>query len=98
MKHYYINYYRNFSNTFTICWVEAGSKEEKEIERDPSWERITRKEAIRKCANERDSEKIRNYSFGSTVIAPYGYIPYDTEKYIVEKNDCAYMRELEVEY
>lgn len=56
MKHYLVNYWKDFGNTYTLAWVEAGSSEEKNAIED-GWERITRKEAIRLCVEERERRR-----------------------------------------
>lgn len=50
-KAYYINYYRDFSNTYNLCWTW-------EDEPAPEgWQRITRKEAVQKCKAERQARR-----------------------------------------
>lgn len=56
MKHFYIKYPRNFGNEYSLAWVESGSDMEKYM-RENGWGRISRKEAIRKCVEERYRQK-----------------------------------------
>lgn len=73
MKHYYIYYPRNFSNEYDLCWVYAGSKEEKIVIAN-GYERISLRAAIQKCRNERYARKHdQSFSgFGAAIILPYG--------------------------
>jgi len=56
MKHYLVNYWKDFGNTYTLAWTEAGSAEE-QAAIENGWERITRKEAIRLCVEERERRR-----------------------------------------
>ena len=47
MNNYYIHYYGDFGNTYELFYAPAG----KPVPAD--WERITRREAIAKCREER---------------------------------------------
>lgn len=74
MKKYYILFPRDFANEYVLRHVEAGSKEEKEAINN-GYERITKKEAVAKCQEERTRRKCDPSSsgFGSDSIYPYGY-------------------------
>lgn len=74
MKTYHIRYPRNFANEYDLCYCETAA-EAKEAEA-AGFERITRKEAIRKCANERWArEHDQNFSgYGSADILPWSYL------------------------
>ena len=72
MKHYYIRYPRNFYNEYTLFSVNAGTPSEAELKRR-GFERITRKEAERKCREERDRREY-NRSFS-------GHAPLEIESY-----------------
>ncbi len=51
-KAYYINYYRDFCNTYNLRWCW-----ESEPAPPGEWQRITRKEAIAKCKAERQARR-----------------------------------------
>lgn len=52
-KAYFVNYYRNFGNTYELRWVWAD-----EIDEMPEhWQRITRKRAIQLCISERQARR-----------------------------------------
>lgn len=74
MKTYFINYWRDFGNTYNLCYCE--SKEEEAAAVAAGYERITRKEAERKCSNERWARKHdRNFSgYGDDSITPWRFI------------------------
>ena len=76
MKHFYIRYPRNFGNEYSLAWVESGSAAEKTMQED-GWERINRKTAIRKCAEERYRRRTdRAFSgYADSVIFPIDYDP-----------------------
>lgn len=73
MKTYYIQYYRDFANTYNLCYCET-PEEQAEAE-SAGYERITRKEAIRKCSNERWArEHDQSFSgYGDASIVPWKY-------------------------
>ena len=82
---YYVQYYMGFANTYNLCHAPVGE------ELPSDWERITRKEAERLCAQERYARK-HNQAFSG-----YGdsYIyPYDLTKEEVERGDVAYMADI----
>lgn len=74
MKTYYIKYPRNFANEYNLCYCET--PEERKAAEAAGWEKITRKEAIRKCAAERWARKNDPAfsGFGDVAIAPWAYI------------------------
>lgn len=59
MKKYYINYYRDFRNTYNLVYAEDG-----EVVPD-GWERITRADALRMARSADD--------YGSRAIHPINY-------------------------
>lgn len=79
MKTYYIRYPRNFSNEYDLCYCET-PEQQKEAE-DAGYERITRKEAIRKCSDERWArEHDQNFSgYGDADIVPWTIKKWNTE-------------------
>lgn len=48
---YYINYYRDFGNTYSLRWAWEGE------EMSAQWRRTTRKEAINLCKAERQARR-----------------------------------------
>lgn len=52
-KAYYVNYYRDFGNTYELYWTWADDT----AEVPESWQRITRKRAIRLCILERQARR-----------------------------------------
>ena len=56
MKKYYINYYKDFANTYDLCWID--NKEDEAAAIAKGYMRITRKDAIAKCTNERHTRKV----------------------------------------
>ena len=69
MKKYFINYYNGFGNTFELRWTD--NKEDEEAAIGEGFERITRKEAIEKCKNERERVKRGEHKFSDTIIVPF---------------------------
>ena len=69
MKKYYINYYNNAANTFELRWTD--NKEDEEAAIAEGFKRITRKEAIEKCKNERERVKRGEHKFADTIIVPF---------------------------
>lgn len=64
MKRYYIHYYKDFANTFVLAYAESGE------EIPEGYDRITRKEALRKARQADD--------FGTASIYPINY-PEDSD-------------------
>ena len=87
---YHINYPRDFANEYSLCYCT--SDQEREEATAAGYERITLKEAIRKCSNERYARKHDpDFSgFGSTDILPWSYIKKDNEydDYLDPEDDC----------
>lgn len=73
MKKYYIRYYREAGNTFELRWLD--NKEDEEIAIAEGFKRITRKEAIKKCINAREEERVTGKAWGSTDILPLNIKP-----------------------
>ena len=69
MKKYFINYYNGFANTFELRWTNNKKDEETAIAE--GFKRITRKEAIEKCKNERERVKRGEHNFSDTIIVPF---------------------------
>lgn len=70
MKKYYVNYYKDFGNTYTLVWAETDKQIA--IAQNADYEQITRKEAEALCAKENDS-RIHDTAFSgyaSSVILP----------------------------
>lgn len=67
-KKYYVEYYKDFANTYSVYWSET------EIN-DDRLQRITRKRAIELCVEERQRRKNDPAfsGFASTAIEPYFY-------------------------
>ena len=61
MKKYYVNYYRNFGNTYNLISVEQSDAADlaafKKLTASADYERITLKEAEALCKAERDRSK-----------------------------------------
>ena len=74
MKKYYIRYWRDFANTFTLCYCETPEEEAAAVA--AGFERITRKEAERKCSGERWARKNDPAfsGYGDIDIRPWRYI------------------------
>ena len=74
MKSYYILYYRDFANTYNLCYCTT--PEECKAAEAAGYERISRADAIRKCINENSARKHDpNFSgYGSNTILPWEYI------------------------
>lgn len=73
MKRYCVKYYLDFSNTYNLAYTEIEAEEKQAKEQ--GYERITRKEAERLCAQEiqrRKQDPAFAYSADS-VILPIGY-------------------------
>lgn len=76
---YHIHYPRDFANEYSLCYCT--SDEEREEATAAGYERITLKEALRKCRNERCARKQDSSfsGFGSADILPWAFIKKDTE-------------------
>ena len=70
MKKYYIKYYADFANTYNLGYAET-PEEEAHAEQN-GWERITRREAERKCAAENQRRKTDEMfsGYASNLIFP----------------------------
>lgn len=71
-KAYYVNYYRDFSNTYHLCWAPQGTA------LPDGWERITRREAENLCRREREA---RRYNSGFSGDADAHIFPHDWPSY-----------------
>lgn len=67
-RKYYVHYWKDFNNTYELYYSD------KEIDRD-GFEKITRKEAIRLCVEEKERRRTDpSFSgYASTTIMPYEY-------------------------
>ena len=72
MKRYYVNYYKDFGNTYDLYWAETPEQIEMA---EKKCERITRKKAERLCAEENYRRKHdQSFSgYASTEILPIDY-------------------------
>ena len=79
-KQYYVNYYRDFANTYSLYWAETDDQI-KMAEENENNERITRKRAEQLCAAENERRKYNPNSSGyaDNVILPIDYDYYDWE-------------------
>ena len=79
-KQYYVNYYRDFANTYSLCWAET-EEQIKIAEENENNERITRKKAEQLCAAENERRKYNPNSSGyaSNLILPVDYYYDDWE-------------------
>lgn len=73
MRKYYVHYYRDFSNTYTLRYTETPEQDALAISQ--GYERITRRQAISLCRDELD---LRKYNpscggYASDVITPIDY-------------------------
>lgn len=77
-KRYYVNYYRDFANTYSLYWAETDDQI-KMAEENENNERITRKRAEQLCASENYRRKYNPNSSGyaSNLIIPIDYDFYD---------------------
>lgn len=82
MKKYYIRYWRDFANTYDLCYCETLEEEKRAV--SAGFERITRKEAERKCANERFTRKY------DPAFSGYGDIDIKPWKYIADESNNPY--------
>ena len=73
MKKYYINYYRDFGNTYNLAYTDTDAQAA-EAEAN-GWERITRKQAESKCAVENRARQTDPAfsGYADSLILPYGY-------------------------
>lgn len=76
-KQYYVNYYRNFANTYHLYW--ASTPEQIAEAEECGYERITRAEAIRLCVaeNSRHREDYSSSGYADNVIYPIDYDAYE---------------------
>ena len=77
MKRYYKYQYRNFGNTYFLCWAETPEqiKLAENPENGETWERITRKEAYELCAEENRRWKYdqSHAGYADSLIFPIDY-------------------------
>lgn len=73
-RKYYVCYWRDFGNTYNLYYTD------KEIDRD-DYERITRKEAIRMCVEEKERQRTDPAfsGYASATIMPYEYDGTETD-------------------
>lgn len=73
MKHYYIKHPRNFSNEYSLVWIESDDKITIAEATAAGFERISWKAARRKVSNEKHARKYDQAfsGYGDTVILPY---------------------------
>lgn len=69
MKQYFVSYYRDFGNTYTLLYAECP---EDFAALPENAERITRREAIQLCRDEKERRKYdQSFSgYASTIITP----------------------------
>lgn len=69
-NYYYVCYYRDFANTYTVCRAPY------DVPLPEEWTRITRKQADRLCREERERREYDyNFSgFASSTISAYSEI------------------------
>lgn len=80
MKHYYVNYHRDFANMYTIGACEANSEADKMAAQSDEWDRITRKEAEEYCRRERRRRR-EDQNFSGYASAEIGELVYDYGEY-----------------
>lgn len=73
MKKYYVQYYKDFANTYNLAWAET--PEQIKLAEDTGYEQITRKEAERLCVNEKEARTSDPAfsGYGDTAIFPIDY-------------------------
>ena len=73
MKNYYIKYPRNFANEYDLVWIDATDTESIRKASEAGYERITRKSAYAKIADEKYRRKTdRNFSgYAPVIILPF---------------------------
>ena len=74
-KKYFIKYTRNFLNEYDLVWTYKNTV--------PGYERITRKDAIRKCVEERNRRKydVNMSGYAPAYIVEYGELYYEPTPY-----------------
>ena len=82
MKKYYIFYYKDFGNTYSLFWADSP---EMEAELPEGAERITRNQAEAKCREERRLRKF-DPAFGGYGDAEIFPADYDREFYDIRNN------------
>lgn len=82
-KAYYVEYYRDFGNTYNLYWAPC------DITVPASFERITRKKAEDLCKRERQARRDNpDFSgYADTYIWPYG-LGYEQEAGSIYPPDC----------
>ena len=88
MRKYYINYYCDFGNTYNLAYTDTDAQAA-EAEAN-GWERITRKQAESKCADENRARKTDPAfsGYADSLIYPYGYdCDWRNDRH-AEKNGC----------
>ena len=73
MRKYFIHYYRDFGNTYNLAYTDTDAQAA-EAEAN-GWDRITRKQAESKCADENRARKTDPAfsGYADSLIYPYGY-------------------------
>lgn len=72
MKRYFVNYYRDFANTYSLRWSDTQEGIDNLLQ--AGYEQITRKEAIRLSCSERDR---RRYDQSCSGYADSQVFPWD---------------------
>ena len=73
MRKYFINYWADYGNTYNLAYTDTDAQA---AEAEASgWERITRKQAESKCADENRARKTDPAfsGYADNMIYPYGY-------------------------
>ena len=73
MRKYFVKYWANFGNTYNLAYTDTDAQAA-EAEAN-GWERITRKQAESKCADENRARQADPAfsGYGDNMIYPYGY-------------------------
>ena len=88
MRKYFVKYWANFGNTYNLAYTDTDAQAA-EAEAN-GWERITRKQAESKCADEnraRSSDPAFS-GYADSLIYPYGYDGDWQNDRRAEKNGC----------
>lgn len=75
MKRYYIKYYNDFSNAYNLVWAETPEQIAMAEADGIGWERISRREAEKKCSaeNERRKYDCSFSGYADSAIYPIDY-------------------------
>lgn len=85
-KQYFVNYYRDFGNTYTLRWADNAA--DAEMLKTNGYERITRRKAL-ELAREENDRRERDYNFSGYADNRIYPANYDAENDTMFETDAS---------